>query len=174
MDSSASSNLNDLLGLDPAPTWATLPAVSTESEVAQLLGVSSARIRGLARDGVLLKVARGRYDTAASVTRYCAKLRESAERAGRPVDDGVKAATERLKRAQADLAETKALQARGEVVLSAEVTREWASLLRDLRNALLAVPSRCGATLPHLTATDVATMEREIRAALEGLVEDGN
>lgn len=62
---------------------------------------------------------------------------------------------------------------RGELVSADAVSREWASILRDLRNAMLAVPSRCGATLPHLTSTDVATLEREIRIALEG-VANGN
>ena len=42
-----------------------------------------------------------------------------------------------------------------------------------VRAAMLAVPSRCGATLPHLTAHDIAELDREIRNALEGLA-DGN
>lgn len=170
------SNLNRLLAPEePAapPITATpqpIPAIGKEADLAKLLGISASRCRTLTADGVLKKIGRNRFDVAASVTAYCARLRESAERAGRPSaqPDDVKAAAGRLKAAQADLAEIKAAQARGELVPSADVVREWSNLLRDLRNALLAVPSRCGASLPHLTATDIATLEREIRAALEG------
>jgi len=59
------------------------------------------------------------------------------------------------------------------LVKSSEVERAWAAVLRDVRAAMLAVPSRCGATLPHLTAHDIAELDREIRNALEGLA-DGN
>jgi phage terminase Nu1 subunit (DNA packaging protein) len=41
--------------------------------------------------------------------------------------------------------------------------------LRGLRARLLAVPSRLRASLPHLSASDVALIDREIRNTLEGL-----
>ncbi|SFJ73749.1 terminase small subunit [Celeribacter neptunius] len=168
------SDLTALLSSDePATSQQGLPVEMREGELATLLGVTGSRVRTLAQDGAIVRSRRGWYDVAASVTAYCARLREAAERAGRPSlqSDEVKAAAARLKAAQADLAELKASQARGEVVPIADVVREWASLLRDLRNALLAVPSRCGASLPHLTATDISTMEQEIRIALEGLAD---
>lgn len=156
----------------PAPLCEPLAATMTEGELAQLLGIASSRVRTLARDGVLVRAARGRFDVCASVGAYCARLRESAERAGRPSQGGsddLKAEKLRLTRAQADKEETRVARERGELVPADAVTREWASVLRDLRNALLAVPSRCGATLPHLTPTDVATVDREIRTALEAV-----
>jgi phage terminase Nu1 subunit (DNA packaging protein) len=102
---------------------------------------------------------------------YIEHLRAVASRSGgRPSADGddLKAERLRLTRAQADKEETRVARERGELVPAEAVSREWASILRDLRNALLAVPSRCAATLPHLTATDSAYFEREIRKALEG------
>jgi phage terminase Nu1 subunit (DNA packaging protein) len=75
----------------------------------------------------------------------------------------------RLASAQADLAELKAAEKRGELLPAAEVTAEWSSVLRSVRAGLLAVPSRVGARLPHLTATDVAEIDREIRDALAEL-----
>ena len=96
--------------------------------------------------------------------------------AGNPASgdaEALKAEKLRLTRAQADKEEARVQRERGEVVEAAAVAREWANLLRDVRNALLAVPSRCGAALPHLTAGDVATLDRQIRKALEGLA-DGN
>lgn len=162
--------LLDDLGLDPpapAVDLGPIPGVMNAEALARLLGVSEPVARSV---GVKLP-GRARWDVRATVRAYLDRLREHAGRAGRPSvgGDGVKAATERLRAAQAELAEAKAAVARGELVEAAAVTREWANLLRDLRNALLAVPSRCGAALPHLTAADVATVEREIHKALEAL-----
>ncbi len=148
-----------------------LPAQIGEAALSALLGVTSSRLRTLVRDGTIVRAGRGQFDFSQSLTRYIARLRESAERAGRPSAGGdeLKAEKLRLTRAQADAQETRVARERGELVQADAVTREWASLLRDLRNALLAVPSRCGASLGHLTATDIATIDREIRTALEGV-----
>jgi phage terminase Nu1 subunit (DNA packaging protein) len=55
---------------------------------------------------------------------------------------------------------------------SAQVEREWSSILSGIRARLLAVPSRAAQRLPHLTAHDVAEVDREIRDALAELGED--
>lgn len=161
--------LLDELGGDPPP--ARSGGTIHESELAALLGITRQAVAEKVRSGILKRVSRATFAYPDAVRDYCAHLREHAGRAGRPAKggDGVKQATERLRAAQAELAEAKAAAARGELVEAAAVKREWSNLLRDLRNALLAVPSRCGASLPHLTATDVATVEREIHKALEGL-----
>jgi phage terminase Nu1 subunit (DNA packaging protein) len=72
----------------------------------------------------------------------------------------------RLASAQADLAELKAAERRGELLDAAEVERTWGGVLRTVRASLLAVPSRVGARLPHLTAADVDEIDREVRDAL--------
>lgn len=155
-----------------------IPAVMDESQMARLLGVTANRVRTLQRDGLLAKAGPGRWDVRASLGLYLERLRTIAARAGAPAacggdPDALRAEKLRLTRAQADKEETRVQRERGELVPADAVEREWSSLARDVRNALLAVPSRCGAGLPHLTATDVATIEREIRKALEGLA-DGN
>ena len=53
--------------------------------------------------------------------------------------------------AQADLAELKAAQARGSLLDAEAVEREWSDVLGTVRTGMLAVPSRAGARLPHLT-----------------------
>ncbi len=65
----------------------------------------------------------------------------------------------RLARAQASLAELKAARMRGKLLDAAEVERTWGGILRTIRAGLLAVPSRVGARLPHLDATDVAEID---------------
>jgi phage terminase Nu1 subunit (DNA packaging protein) len=151
-----------------------IPAEMTEVEIADLFGLSISMVRTKAREGVFVRSRRGRYDVAACIRAYVPRLREMASRAG-PGSKSTGATADlnaeklRLTRAQADKEETRVARERGEFVPAADVTREWSNVLRDVRNALLAVPSRCGASLPHLTATDVATMEKEIRSSLEGL-----
>jgi phage terminase Nu1 subunit (DNA packaging protein) len=72
----------------------------------------------------------------------------------------------RLASAQASLTEVKLAERRGELLDAAEVERTWGGIVRTIRAGMLAVPSRCGARLPHLTAADVAEIDAEVRAAL--------
>jgi hypothetical protein len=75
----------------------------------------------------------------------------------------------RLASAQADLAELKAAERRGELLAAAEVTAAWCAVLRTVRSAMLAVPSRVGARLPHLTTLDIARdRSRGARGARRG------
>lgn len=166
-----SRNLDALLGQDQDKA---IPATCDEPTLAALLGISRTRTSTLARDGVISRIARGRYDTRAAVRAYCENLRFHAARAGRPSEasgDELKAEKLRLTRAQAEKAEAAAALARGDLVKAEEVRREWEGVLRDLRAALLAVPSRVGAVLPHLAPHDLAEIDREIRATLEGLAD---
>jgi phage terminase Nu1 subunit (DNA packaging protein) len=55
---------------------------------------------------------------------------------------------------------------RAELVEAAAVEAEWSGVLRTVRAGILAVPSRCAARLPHLTAHDISEIDQEIRAAL--------
>ncbi|TCM85178.1 terminase small subunit [Rhodovulum steppense] len=145
--------------------------------MAALLGIGASQIRTKARDGILIRSGRGRYDVRASLARYLAQLRDAASRGGRQGQEeanrDLKAESIRVKRAQADAQELKNAASRGELLEATAVERQWASILRDVRAGLLAVPSRVGAKLPHLTAHDLAEIDREIRRSLERL-SDGN
>lgn len=160
------------------PPSEAIPGLATESEMAQLLGITANRVRTLARDGMLHRPVRGRYDVRASLKTYIGDLRDKASRLGYAGGkhlgkSDLEAEKLRLARQQADKIEIQNAAARGELVKASDVERAWAAVLRDVRAAMLAVPSRCGATLPHLTAHDIAELDREIRSALEGLA-DGN
>ncbi|RDW14107.1 terminase small subunit [Paracoccus thiocyanatus] len=155
----------------PASGQHSKPQTIHESDLAALLGITRQAVGEKVRSGILKRTGRAVYAYPEAVRDYCAHLREHAGRAGRPSATGdsleLKAEKLRLTRAQADKEETRVARERGELVPADAVTREWAGILRDLRSALLAVPSRCGAGLPHLTSTDIATLDREIRLALE-------
>jgi phage terminase Nu1 subunit (DNA packaging protein) len=136
-------------------------------DLAGLLGVGESTIRALAGEGRLVKLARGRFDRDASVRRYCEHLRAVA--AGRGGPSGVESLTAeraRLAREQADGHALKNAVSRGELLPAERVTATWRATLADVRARMLAVPSRVGARLGHLTRDDVAAIEAEVRDAL--------
>jgi phage terminase Nu1 subunit (DNA packaging protein) len=170
--------IEDLLGTPsakPAPVEPGISETMTEPELAAFLGLANARLRTLARDGVMVRVSRGRYDVRKSLQNYLARLRDGAKLGGKagPVTDELKAEKLRLARQQADKIELHNAASRGEMVRAADVEREWANVLRDVRSTMLSVPSRVGSKLAHLSAHDVAEIDSEIKAALEGLA-NGN
>ncbi len=142
---------------DPTPG---LPATVAADLFADLVGVTPDTVRALGRRGVIPKEGAGRFVLRDGLRAYCGQLR----RVGRPApgtDDRA-----RLMKANADLAEAKAAAARGELVPAVEVEREWAAILRDVRAAMLALPSRLQQRLGNLSTVDVAAIDSEIRDAL--------
>jgi hypothetical protein len=57
----------------------------------------------------------------------------------------------------------------GKLLAEDAVKREWSSILGNLKSGMLAVPSRCGARLGHLTAGDIAEIDAEVRSVLAEL-----
>lgn len=159
--------LIDILIDDPPTPARSIPAIMTEPEIAAFLGLSSARVRTLARDGVLTKAGRGRFDTRASVLAYGERLRAQAGRRDGGGDD-YKAERLRLIAAQREGQELKNAQAKAELVPSIDVQREWEALATDLRAALLAIPARVAAR-SGLSREAAALLESEMRQALEEL-----
>ncbi len=53
-------------------------------EIAQLLHVAESTIRRLAAKGVIIKISRGTYDTAQSITGYAKHMQQQVEAAGEP------------------------------------------------------------------------------------------
>jgi phage terminase Nu1 subunit (DNA packaging protein) len=71
--------------------------------------------------------------------------------------------------ALAELRELEVRRKRGTLVEAEAVAREWSDVLRSVRAAVLAVPSRFRARCPHLTAHDVQVLDEQLRAALTAL-----
>lgn len=158
--------------LDPPHGKAPIPAEMKIGPLAQLLGCSEVTARRVA----VKLPERGLFDVPATLRAYLDRLREQAGRAGRPSvagGDEYKAERTRLAREQADATALKNAQLRGELVPVADTLREWQAILRDIRAAMLAVPSQFASTQPHLTVHDIAALTDEIKRALEGLA-DGN
>lgn len=92
---------------------------------------------------------------------------------GRPrkPGEGLEDARRRKESALADLREDEVKKRRGELHVAADCTRAKEDENRMLKSALLAVPSRVRAKLPHLTADDLRVLDEELRAALKALGE---
>lgn len=73
----------------------------------------------------------------------------------------------------ARLKELKYREAAGELVKASEVKAKLADVFSVCRTRLLAIPSRARQVLPHLTLSDLATIEGLVREALEDLSEGG-
>jgi phage terminase Nu1 subunit (DNA packaging protein) len=133
--------------------------------LADWLNLTPRHVKRLAQEGVIPRAGPNTFDLKASVRAYV--RHRLTEKPG--VADKA-----RREKAEADLAELKAAQAAGRLLDAGEVEREWAGVLRDVRGALLALPGRLGARLPHLSAADMAMIDSELREALTALGgEDG-
>jgi terminase small subunit / prophage DNA-packing protein len=138
--------------------------------LARWLGVTEKTVRELARCGVVERAGRGLYKLEQSVRSYCEHVRRTAsQRGGEARLEAIRAARLRVAQEQADkLALANAVR-RGELLDAGEVERGWSDVVRNVRDGMLAVPSRCGARLPHLNPHDIGEIDVEVRAVLTDL-----
>jgi phage terminase Nu1 subunit (DNA packaging protein) len=135
--------------------------------LAGYIGVSTRSVTRLATDGIVVRIRPGEYDLRASVTAYCAHLRQTASaRGGEASLEALRVEKIRQAKAVADELETKAKLAAGQVVLASEVQAEWSSILSTVRNGMLALSSRLQQRLSHLTTQDAAEIDAEVRIVL--------
>jgi len=141
-------------------------------ELAGWLGVSSQSIAAFANDGKVVRISRGKYDLQASVQTYTRHLREvAAMRGGEAQILDLNQERARLAREQADGQELKNRQLRKELVLAADVEREWSDILRGVRAGILAVTSRVRAAV-GLTPEQAIEIDAELRRVLTELGND--
>ncbi|MCE0742908.1 hypothetical protein LWC05_03250 [Acetobacter sicerae] len=142
------------------------------AELADLLGVHVSTIHGLKQRGAISYAKGTRYGLKETMRAIYGDLHAKAggrDRNKSAEDAALTAARRRKVEAEADLAEQKAAQQRGELVEAAQVVAGWQSILVRLRADLLAVPDR----LREDTSRDVADrVDRAIRDALETLADD--
>jgi phage terminase Nu1 subunit (DNA packaging protein) len=165
---------NDLDAYAYALIWGPppVPGVVTAAELGQWLNLAAPRVSALAREGRIPRRADGRFDLQAAIRGYVESLRLKTSGSTLAANPELNSERIRLARANAEKVEAANARARGELAALSDVEREWAGILRDVRAALLALPSRAAARLGHLTAHDVDTLNREVRAVLEELAAD--
>lgn len=161
MKNNRQKEIADLVGNGPE----RLPLQMISSELAHLFGCTHRTINILSERGTLSPLPNGKFDTVLSIQRY---LNFSRKGGNSKLDDE----KVRLTREQADKVEIQNQKERGELILVAEVQHTWASILKDVRQGMLAVPTRAQTRLPHLTQHDISELDLEIRSALERLSDE--
>ena len=140
--------------------------------LADWLRISERSVRAMADEGIVKRAGRGRYLLKESVQAVVEHQRGiAAGRGGASQVLDLTAERARLAKEQADAQALKNAVARGELVLAEEVAQAWERLVLTSRNAMLAVPSRCGERL-SLNSFQVETIDREVREALEALTNE--
>lgn len=149
------------------------PSRLRKAAFAKLVNVSPARVSQMIASGLPVEDD-GRIDVAkgkAWIKENVSASRSAAQspQADLPFAAQPDAAAERLRliKEQADHAALKNAALRRELVPAAEVEREWAGVLRQVRAGILAVPSRLRQLLPGLTAAEVEAIDAELRRVLE-------
>ncbi|MFG6501266.1 terminase small subunit, Nu1 [Sulfitobacter sp. 1A15106] len=131
--------------------------------IAKLLMLTDRRVQQLAKEGVIPKAERGRYELAPAVQGYIRYLQDRA--AGSAVQSGTidyHVEKARKTKAEADIAEIEAAKRRGDAIDAAEVKRAWQLILGEVRANLLGnTPQRITSLV--LGLNDEAQIKRVIR-----------
>ena len=139
--------------------------VATAAQLAWLLGVSDRIIRTYAARGLAVRAgSRGRCVLGQSIRRIHAHVAEAAAgRSGSELTD----ARAKLALAQMEGQALRNASLRGETIPKADVVDTWRTILRGVRQMMLAWPSKAAFEIPTLTAADRAVLERICRDDLE-------
>ena len=108
--------------------------------IAKLLKLSERRIQQLAKEGVIPKAERGKYDLIGSVQGYIDYLK--AKVGGDFTAEEVLKNKNKLLKAKAELAEIDKMKASGELIPKEEVKRTWLELVQKVKQKLLSIPNK--------------------------------
>ena len=123
--------------------------------LAKLLDITERRVRQLSAEGIIPKVARGRYEMVGAVRGYIRYLRDLTLKGEvGPADYGVERA--RLVKARADLAEMEASQMRGDLLPAPDVTVAWTEIVALMRARLLVLPDKIAPVVHETTSLNQA------------------
>jgi phage terminase Nu1 subunit (DNA packaging protein) len=143
----------------------------TAAILADWLGLTDRQVYLLKAKGVLTTDG-NKFPLQESVRAYCRHMSALANRRGETTG-ALTRERERETRERADKIAMQNAERRRELVPSKEVEAQWASILRDVRARMLALPARIGQRLGHLTAHDLSEIDRETRDALAEAADDG-
>lgn len=163
-DEMPNSARRDLIG--EIPKIGKLPDAVTLDDLAILLGVVPRAITEMARQEHVIRISHGQYDLRKSIKAYCNHLR------GRASSESLTAERTRQTKEAADHLAFKNAKLNGDLLSAVEVEQEWAGILRDVRAALLAIPTRMQQRVGTLTLADIAAVDHEIRDILNQLGND--
>lgn len=139
--------------------------IVTTAQLADWARMSINTVEQYASRNVFIRVARGQFMLKASIGNYIDGLSKSASGRGSKGED----ARARQSLANAEIAEAKLKQMRGEYVPASEVEQEWSSRFSNIRTGLLGFTQRLSGLLPHLSRADLALIDHEMRQTLSDI-----
>ncbi len=108
--------------------------------IAKLLKLSERRIQQLAKDNIIPKAERGKYDLVSSVHGYIDFLKAKA--GGDFTAEEVLKNKNKLLKAKAEIAEIEKMKATGELIPKEEVKSTWLQLVNKVKQKLLSIPNK--------------------------------
>ena len=108
--------------------------------ISKLLKLSERRIQQLAKDNIIPKAERGKYDLVSSVHGYVDFLKAKA--GGDFTAEEVLKNKNKLLKAKAEIAEIEKMKATGELISKEEVKRTWLELVHKIKQKLLSIPNK--------------------------------
>ena len=103
--------------------------------IAKLLKLSERRVQQLAKDNIIPKAERGKYDLVCSVHGYIDFLKAKA--GGDFTAEEVLKNKNKLLKAKAEIAEIEKMKATGELIPKEEVKRTWLELVHKIKQKML-------------------------------------
>jgi phage terminase Nu1 subunit (DNA packaging protein) len=120
--------------------------------IARFLNLTDRRVQQLARDGIIPKPEKGKYDLVGCVQGYVRYLQERAfGRDCLPRDTHIERA--RLIRAQADKTELEVEALRGNLITIEAVEMDWLTMVMNCRAKLLSIPTKTAFQIQNLKQT---------------------
>ena len=137
--------------------------------ISKFLNLTERRVQQLARDGIIPKAEKGKYDLVRSVQRYVQYLQDRAYGStDAPRDTHHERA--RLIKAQADKTELEVAALRNQLIPIDRIEHDWMQQVSSCRMRLLAIPTKCAFQIAALK--EPAEIERFLKAAIyEALTE---
>ena len=108
--------------------------------ISKLLKLSERRVQQLAKDNIIPKAERGKYDLVSSVHGYIDFLKAKA--GGDFTAEEVLKNKNKLLKAKAEIAEIEKMKATGELIPKEEVKRTWLELVHKIKQKLLSIPNK--------------------------------
>lgn len=128
--------------------------------IAKLLDLTERRVNQLAKEGVLPKAARGRYELVPVVRAYISYLRDRAVNSDVGPDDYATQRT-RLTKAKADMAEMEKEQMANRLIPAADVGDAWEAMVSNMRAKMLSLPTKVATAV--FVSEDVSETKRIIK-----------
>jgi phage terminase Nu1 subunit (DNA packaging protein) len=120
--------------------------------ISKLLKLTERRIQQLAKDNIIPKAERGKYDLINSVHGYIDFLKAKA--GGEFTIEEVNKNKNKLIKAKAELAEIEKMKATSELIPQEEVKRTWLELIHKLKQKLLSIPNKVSPILINIKNTN--------------------